>query len=46
MPFGLGLIFADGSKYVLRATSTGPTVGLEPTEEQFPDYVIPAGISA
>lgn len=44
MPFGLGLVLADGSRHVLRATATGPTVGLEPTAEPFPEYVIPEGV--
>ena len=41
MPFGLSIALANGSKMLLRATSTGPTVGNEPTEEPFPNYVIP-----
>lgn len=42
LPYGLALVMADGAKVLLRASSTGPTVGTEPDEEPFPDYVIPA----
>lgn len=44
MPAGLGVVTADGSKLLLRSSSTGPTVGFEPAEEPFPDYVIPSGV--
>lgn len=44
LPFGLGIVMADGSKVLLQATSTSPTVGREPTEEPFPSYVIPEGV--
>ena len=41
MPYGMGVVTADGAKILLRATATGPTVGFEPVEEPFPDYRIP-----
>lgn len=41
LPFGLSIATAGGSKMLLRATATGPTVGFEPESEPFPDYVIP-----
>jgi hypothetical protein len=43
-PAGLGLVATDGAKVLLRSTSTGPTVGTEPAEDPFPDYVIPEGV--
>jgi hypothetical protein len=44
LPFGLSIIAGDGRRVLLRATATGPTVGAEPDEEPFPDYVIPEGV--
>jgi hypothetical protein len=44
MPFGLSIALADGTKVLLRATATGPTMGQEPSQEPFPDYVIPEGV--
>jgi hypothetical protein len=40
-PAGVSLECADGSTTLLRASATGATVGSEPDEEPFPDYVIP-----
>lgn len=44
VPSGLSVVTAGGQSLLLRATSTGPTVGSEPAEEPFPDYVIPEGV--
>ncbi len=44
LPFGLSVVMADGSRVLLRATATGATVGFDPDEEPFPDYVIPADL--
>ncbi len=41
LPFGLSVVTADGQKMLLRVTATGPTVGGEPDDEPYPDYVIP-----
>jgi hypothetical protein len=43
-PTGLGVVTTSGTKLLLRSTSTGPTVGTEPAEDPFPDYVIPEGV--
>ncbi len=42
LPYGLSIACADGTTMLLLAQSTGAMVGSEPTEEPFPDYVIPA----
>ncbi len=44
LPFGLSAVLTDGSRWLLRATATGPTVGTDPEEEPFPDYTIPKGV--
>jgi hypothetical protein len=43
---GVSVVCADGTKMLLRTSSTGATVGAEPTEEPFPDYVIPEGVKS
>lgn len=44
-PAGVSIVTAAGEKVLLRVSATGPTVGVEPAEDPFPDYVIPEGIS-
>ena len=44
LPSGLSIVLTDGSKVLLRATAAGPTLGAEPTEDPFPDYVFPEGV--
>ncbi|MCO8277000.1 hypothetical protein M1L60_41125 [Actinoplanes sp. TRM 88003] len=44
-PAGVSVVCADGTKMLLRAASTGATVGDEPENDPTPDYVIPAGVS-
>ncbi|WP_412748447.1 hypothetical protein [Krasilnikovia sp. M28-CT-15] len=45
-PAGVSLVCADGTKMLLRCTSTGPVQGQEPSEEPFPDWVIPEGVKS
>ena len=44
LPFGVSIILADGKRALLRATATGPTLGDEPEDDPYPDYVIPEGV--
>ncbi|MCY1141394.1 hypothetical protein OWR29_25630 [Actinoplanes sp. Pm04-4] len=44
LPYGIGIACADGTNMLLMCQSTGAMVGSEPSEEPFPDYVIPEGV--
>ncbi len=44
LPFGLSIETAGGNHLLLRASATGPTVGVDPEEQIFTDYVIPEGV--
>ena len=43
-PAGVSITCADGASMLLRATSTGASVGHEDTEDRFSDYMIPEGV--
>ncbi|WP_250036812.1 hypothetical protein [Paractinoplanes maris] len=45
-PAGVSVTCADGTAVLLRASSTGATVGDEPKTDPYADYVIPAGLTA
>jgi len=44
-PTGVSVVAADGTKMLLRCSSTGATLGDEPASDPHPDYVIPGGIA-
>lgn len=41
LPYGIVIAGTDGSKMLLLCQATGAMVGNEPTEDPFPDYLIP-----
>lgn len=41
LPYGISFSCADGTTMLLQCQATGAMVGAEPSEEPFPDYVIP-----
>ncbi|MDY7084287.1 MAG: hypothetical protein SYR96_04215 [Actinomycetota bacterium] len=44
LPYGISFACADGTTMLLLCQATGAMVGAEPSEEPFPDYVIPEGV--
>ena len=46
LPYGISIACADGTTMLLMCQATGAMVGAEPTEEPFPEYVIPESVTA
>jgi hypothetical protein len=46
LPYGISITCADGTEMLLLAQATGAMVGADPSEEPFPDYVIPEGVKS